>query len=254
MAKKNVLCSHFFNSMETKTILIIGATSGIGYALAEVYLQAGWRVGATGRRLELLEQLRLTQPDRVYIRPHDVTSGNSIAVIEDLVAEMGQVDIIVYNSGIGLANKRMDFEIEKKTIDVNVTGFVEVATWAYRYCRTQGHGQFVGISSVASLRGGRTAPAYNGSKAFMANYMEGLRQKARYYKMPFYVTDIRPGFVDTPMTRQNPGMFWVSTPEKAARQIMAAINRKSRVAYITHRWALAALVFRLLPRAIYERF
>jgi short-subunit dehydrogenase len=236
-----------------KTILIIGASSGIGHALAEAYLQAGWRVGVTGRRRELLEQLRQTQPDRVHIRQHDVTAGNSIDVLEDLLAEIGPADVIVYNSGIGLANKNMDFEIEKRTIDVNVTGFVEVATWTYRYFRTQGGGQFVGISSVASLRGGRTAPAYHASKAFMANYMEGLRQKARYHKMPFYVTDIRPGYVATPMTEHNPRMFWVAKPEKAAKQIMAAISRRARVAYITKRWALVALGFRLVPRGLYER-
>jgi len=236
-----------------KTILIIGATSGIGYALAEVYLQAGWRVGATGRRLELLEQLRAVQPDRVHIRQHDVTAGNSLHVLEDLLAETGPAEVIVYNSGLGLANKNMDFATEKRIIDVNVTGFVEVATWAYRYFRALGGGQFVGISSVASIRGGRTAPAYHASKAFMVNYMEGLRQKARYHKMPLSVTDIRPGYVATPMTEQNPRMFWVAKPEKAARQIMAAIDRRVRVAYVTRRWALAALGLRLVPGWLYER-
>ena len=236
-----------------KTILIIGATSGIGYYLAEACIRAGWRVGATGRRLELLEQLRLLQPDRLHIRQHDVTAPNSLAVIEDLLAEMGPADVVVYNSGVGLANKHLDFAIDKKTIDVNVTGFVEVATWAYQYFRTLGGGQFVGVSSVAALRGGRAAPAYHASKAFMANYMEGMRQKARRHRMPLAVTDIRPGFVHTPMTEQNAQMFWVSTPEKAARQILSAINRRVRVAYITRRWALVALLFRLAPRALYER-
>ena len=236
-----------------KTILLIGATSGIGYALAEAYLRAGWRVAATGRRYELLEQLQRLQPDLVHIRQHDVTAANSLAVLEDLLAESGPADVVVYNSGVGLANKKLDFDIDKKTIDVNVTGFVEVATWAYQYFRERGGGQFVGVSSVASLRGGRAAPAYNASKAFISNYMEGMRQKVRHHRMPLFVTDIRPGFVHTPMTEQNTRMFWVATPEKAARQIMAAIQRRARVAYITKRWALVALAFRLVPRALYER-
>ncbi len=236
-----------------KTILIIGATSGIGYSLAEVYLQAGWRVAATGRRHELLLQLQQIQPDRVHIRQHDVTAPNSLAVIEDLLAESGPADVVVYNAGVGLANKKLDFDIDKKTIDVNVVGFVQVATWAYQYFRERGGGQLVGVSSVASLRGGRAAPAYHASKAFISNYMEGLRQKARHHRMPFYVTDIRPGYVDTPMTETNKQMFWVAPPDKAARQMMAAIQRKARVAYITKRWALVALAFRLVPRAWYER-
>ncbi|MCY7328230.1 MAG: SDR family NAD(P)-dependent oxidoreductase [Saprospiraceae bacterium] len=236
-----------------KTILIIGATSGIGYALAEAYLQAGWRVAATGRRYELLQQLQRLQPDRVHIRQHDVTAANSLALLEELLAESGPADVVVYNSGVGLANKKLDFDIDKKTIDVNVVGFVEVATWAYQYFRERSGGQFVGVSSIASLRGGRAAPAYHASKAFISNYMEGMRQKARHHRMPFYVTDIRPGYVHTPMTEKNAGMYWVAPSDKAARQIMAAIERKARVAYITKRWALVALAFRLIPRGWHER-
>ena len=235
-------------------IIIIGATSGIGYALAEAYLQAGWKVGATGRRLEALEPLRASAPDRAFVRRHDTTAPDSIATLESLVAEMGGADVVVYNSGVGIYNKNIDWEPEQTTIAVNVTGFTEVATWAYRYFRQRGGGQFVGVSSVASLRGGRTAPAYNASKAFISNYMEGLRQKARHHKLPFYVTDIRPGFVDTPMTQQNKNMFWVATPQRAAQQIMSAISRKARVAYITRRWVLYAWLCHLAPRWLYERW
>lgn len=235
-------------------IIIIGATSGIGYALAEAYLQAGWKVGATGRRLEALEPLRASTPDRAFVRRHDTTAPDSIATLESLVADMGGADVVVYNSGVGIYNKNIDWEPEQTTIAVNVTGFTEVATWAYRYFRQRGGGQFVGVSSVASLRGGRTAPAYNASKAFISNYMEGLRQKARHHKLPFYVTDIRPGFVDTPMTKQNRNMFWVATPQRAAQQIMSAISRKARVAYITHRWVLYAWLCHLAPRWLYERW
>lgn len=234
-------------------ILIIGATSGIGYSLAQAYAQAGWQVGATGRRLEQLEQLQATEPNRIHIRVHDVTAPNSIATIEDLVNEMGGVDVVVYNSGVGIYNKNMDWDTERTTIAVNVSGFTEVATWAYRYFRQRGSGHLVGVSSVASIRGGRTAPAYNASKAFMSNYMEGLRQKAAHHRFSFHVTDIRPGFVETPMTSQNKNMYWVAKPERAAKQIMSAIGRKARVAYITRRWALVAMVLSWIPRGMYER-
>lgn len=240
--------------MDTKKILIVGATSGIGHALALAYANAGWRVGATGRRLEQLEQLQAAAPGSIFVRRHDATSSDSIAVLEGLVQEMGGVDVIVYNSGIGIYNKKIDWEPERDTIAVNVSGFTEVATWAYRLFRAKGGGQFVGISSIASERGGGTAPAYHASKAFMSNYMEGLRQKAWHDKKQVVITDIRPGYVDTPMTTQNKGMFWVATSEKAATQIMTAIRQKKRVAYITRRWALAAWAFRMAPRWLYERF
>ncbi len=233
-------------------IIIIGATSGIGYALAEAYLQAGWKVGATGRRLEALTPLQASAPDRAFIRRHDTTAPDSIATLESLVAEMGGADVVVYNSGVGIYNKDMDWEPEQTTIAVNVTGFTEVATWAYRYFRQRGSGHLVGVSSIASLRGGRTAPAYHASKAFISNYMDGLRQKAWHHKLPFYVTDIRPGFVHTPMTEQNKNMFWVATPQRAAQQIMSAIARKAEVAYITRRWTLVAWLFRLAPQWLYK--
>lgn len=235
-------------------IIIIGATSGIGYALAEAYLQAGWKVGATGRRLEALEPLCASAPDRAFIRRHDTTAPDSIATLESLAADMGGADVVVYNSGVGIYNKNMDWEPEQTTIAVNVTGFTEVATWAYRYFRQRGGGHLVGVSSVASIRGGRVAPAYNASKAFISNYMEGLRQKAQHHKFPVFVTDIRPGFVDTPMTQQNKNMFWVATPQRAAQQIMSAISRKARVAYITRRWVLYAWLCHLAPRWLYERW
>lgn len=235
------------------TILIIGATSGIGYALAEAYIQAGWTVGLTGRRVNLLEPLRALAPDRVQTRRHDVTAADSIRVVAELVDDLGGVQVLVYNSGIGIYNKQLDWPPERDTIAVNVTGFAEVCGWAYRYFEQQGGGHLVAVSSIAALRGNRTAPAYNASKAFMANYLEGLRERAIHQHLPLFVTDIRPGFVETPMTRQNPRMFWVASPARAARQIQAAIARKAKVAYITRRWALAAAFIYLAPDALYRR-
>jgi short-subunit dehydrogenase len=237
------------------SILIIGASSGIGYALALAYARAGWKVGATSRRLAQLEQLRQEAPaGQLLIRQHDVTAPDQMAVVEALAAELGGIAVLVYNAGIGIFNKKMDWAPERDTIAVNVAGFAETATWAYRHFRAQGGGTFVGISSVAALRGGGTAPAYSASKAFMSSYMEGLRQKAWHdKKQPIHIVDIRPGYVDTPMTAQNKGMFWVAGPDKAARQIMAAIGRRQRVAYITRRWSLVALAFRLAPRWLWER-
>lgn len=240
--------------MSEKKILIIGATSGIGAALVAACSRAGWTVGATGRRLEQLETMKAADPDRIFIRRHDVTAPDSLAVLESLVTEMNGADVVVYSSGIGIYNKNLDWEPERDTIAVNVTGFTEIATWAFRYFLEKGAGHFVGISSVASERGNGKAPAYNASKAFMSNYMEGLRQKAFHSKKEIFITDIRPGFVDTPMTQQNKGMFWVAKVDVAARQIMTAIARKKRVAYITSRWGLAAWLIRRVPRGMYEKF
>lgn len=122
-----------------------------------------------------------------------------------------------------------------------------------RTFKAQGHGHLVNISSIASLRGGGIAPSYNASKAFQAIYFEGLRINADMARLPIHVTDIRPGFVDTDMTKGQ-RMFWLASPEKAARQIFQAITRKKRVAFITARWSLIAWLMKVMPYGIYRKF
>ncbi|HAE39398.1 MAG TPA: oxidoreductase, partial [Candidatus Riflebacteria bacterium] len=131
-------------------------------------------------------------------------------------------------------------------------GFAAMATAAMKLFIDQGYGHLVGISSIGALRGNRDSPAYNASKAFVSNYLEGLRVKAVRSGLPIYITDILPGFVDTAMA-QGPGLFWVAMPEKAAAQILVAIDKKKRRAYITRRWRLIAWLMQVMPDFLYER-
>ncbi|MBK8557139.1 MAG: SDR family NAD(P)-dependent oxidoreductase [Lewinellaceae bacterium] len=183
-------------------MLIIGATSVIGEHLALQYAAAGHKVGATGRRLELLEKLQAAYPEHIHILQHDVTSPSQMVDMAAFVEQLGGVDVMVYNSGVGHFNKNIDWAPEENTIAINVSGFTETATWAYRYFRERGGGQFVGMSSMASIiLGSPTAPAYAASKAFISSYMASLRAKAKYDKLLIYITDVRPGFVDTACSR-----------------------------------------------------
>jgi short-subunit dehydrogenase len=136
-------------------------------------------------------------------------------------------------------------------IEVNVMGFVAPADLAMRHLAERGSGHLVGLSSVASLRGGRPdATIYGASKAFVSNYMEALRLGADLSSLDIQVTEVRPGYVDTPMTRGQPGMFWVADVETAARQIHVAIKKRKRIAYITRRWRLVAWLLKALPYPI----
>lgn len=234
--------------------IVVGATSGIGRALAVELARAGYAVGVTGRRVALLEELRQSLSTPVYPCAMDVSRPEeAIAALDALIAAMGGVDLLVISSGVGIPNPELLFASEQATIAVNVTGFVAMATAGYRYFAAQGGGHLVGITSVAALRGSRWNPAYGASKAFDASYLEGLRARAHFERLPLAVTDIRPGFVETAMTADNPRMFWVASPEAAARQIAAAIHRKARVAYITRRWTLIAWLIRHLPDWLLER-
>ncbi len=236
-----------------KKYIIIGATSGIGKELAKIYSSQGCKVGITGRRENLLQELKKENPDLYFVKSFDISIPfENSKHLEALVSELGGVDLIVISSGVGFPNEELDFKIEKDTFNTNIIGVTEIADWAYNYFRKQGSGQIAFITSVAGMRGGRFNPAYSASKAFQINYCEGLRAKAKKSKLPIYVTDIRPGFVDTAMAK-SPNKFWVASPEKAARQIYSALNKKKKIAYITKRWIIFAYIMKLLPKWVFDR-
>ena len=235
---------------ESKAI-IVGATSGIGLALARVLAADGYTLGLTGRRTHLLAEF---EGDRHLIAAMDVSdTAASRRILDDLLQRMGHLDLIVVNAGRGQILDHVDWENERTTIVVNATGFAAQATLAFEFFLKQGYGHLVGISSIAAIRGGGGHPAYNASKAFMSNYLQGLRHVAHREGLPITVTDIKPGYVDTKMA-QGDGLFWVASPEKAARQIYQAIKKRKKHAYVTRRWALVAWLLKWLPdRVLYRQ-
>ena len=237
-----------------KKAIVIGASSGIGYALAERLIQEGYRVAITGRRLDRLEALRLQCPHQIMTRRMDVQDLESLEpACEGLLEELGGLDLLVISAGIGIPNRRLESTKELDGIQTNVQGFTCIADWSMRCFKEQGHGHLVNISSIASLRGNGIAPSYNATKAYQANYLEGLRMHADQTGLPIHVTDIRPGFVDTDMTKGQQ-MFWVASPGKAAAQIYKAILRKQHIAYVTRRWALIAWLMKWMPYRIFRKF
>jgi len=156
------------------------------------------------------------------------------------------------SSGTGEINPLLEQDIERYTNEVNVAGFTAVADWAFNFFEHHASGHFAAITSIGGIRGSRQAPAYFASKAYQINYLEGLTQKAKKTKLPIYITDVRPGFVDTAMAAGE-NIFWMATVEKAAKQIFNAIKRKKNVVYVTKRWRPIAFIFRLLPGFLYKR-
>lgn len=232
--------------------IIIGASSGIGKALALLVAEKGFTIGITGRRSAELKAIKQMSPDQFILRCFDCTSADNAHELETLTMELGGLDLLIISAGTGDLNDVLNPVIEKRTNQLNVLAFTEIAGWAYNYFQTQGKGHLVAITSIGGLRGSKMAPAYNASKAYQLNYMEGLRQKAHSEGNKVTITDIRPGFVDTDMAK-GPGQFWVASPEKAARQIYRHIRNKRKVAYVTHRWRFFALLMKWMPRALYKR-
>ena len=235
-----------------KKAIIIGATSGIGRELAKVLSADGYILGITGRRLHLLEQLKNELPNQSYIRSMDVSKESAVGDLQKLIDEMQGVDLVVISAATGSIDMELPWEKEKITIDTNVLGFTAAANVSFHHFRQQGSGHLVGISSIAGIRGGGGAPAYSASKAFVSNYLQGLRYIAEKRKLNIAVTDIQPGFVDTAMA-QGDHVFWSASPQKAAAQIYKAIRKKKKHAYVTKRWRLIAWALKVMPDGFYNK-
>jgi short-subunit dehydrogenase len=236
-----------------KKIIIIGATSGIGREMALIYLRDGHQVGITGRRQQLLLELKSKFPEQVFMESFDVREANATFYLDKLCHAMNGFDLLIYNAGVGYPSIELNTETERETTLVNVNGFVAIADYAFNFFREQGYGQLAVISSIACITGSSWAPAYSASKAFISNYAEGLNMKAYAQHSNILVTDIRPGFINT---KEADGYkrFWAATPVKAAIQIVHAIEKKKRVAYVTKRWWMIAILLKVLPYWLYKRF
>lgn len=234
-----------------KRVIIIGATSGIGRGLAELFAKEDHIVGLIGRREKLLMNISLQHPDTYFYKVCDITKANeTILQLEILTKEIGGMDILIICSGVGELNPTLNFELEQPTILTNVLGFTSIADWGFKYFESQEQGQLVAITSIGGIRGSGEAPAYNASKAYQINYMEGLRQKAAKLSFHIHITDIRPGFVDTAMAKGE-GLFWITPLPKAVNQIYKSILKKKKIVFVSKRWRYIALLLKILPTSIY---
>ena len=234
-------------------IVIIGATSGIGKALFEKYARGDNRIGIVGRRANLLDELCQKYPSKTITTKADITNLEEIEqAINALHKELEYIDLAIVCSGIGDINATLEYNVERLTIDTNITGWTFVIDRLYNIFVQQGHGHLVAITSAGGLRGEPIAPAYSASKAYQINYMEALRKKAYKSGSQIYVTDIRPGLVNTAMAKGE-GLFWVMPVEKVANQIITAIHKNKYKAYVTKRWHILAIINKNLPFALYKR-
>lgn len=227
--------------------IIVGATSGIGEALAGLLSHAGYSLGLTGRRQERLLEMQSRLPNKTLIQKMDVRDHDqAIAQLRQLIQNLGGLDLLILSAGI--SHRMASWEQEQEILRTNVIGFAALARAGYAYFLQAGAGQLVGISSISALRGRGENVAYAASKAFTSNYLQGLRQKAARRGVNLIVTEILAGWVDTPLIRGSQGKrFWVAPVELAARQIMQSIRKKKSRAYITRRWRLIAWFLRLIP-------
>jgi len=233
--------------------IIIGATSGIGRELAKLLSNSGYIIGATGRRKYLLSTLKKEVKTDIIVRYMDISKTNeAVIILDQLINELDGLDLLIINAGLNEMNPNLELDVELNIISVNVVGFTTIATYAINYFIKQKKGHLVGISSIAALRGSDKAPAYPASKAYLSNYLQGLRKKVMKLDMPITVTDIKPGYIKTSMS-EGKKSFWMTTVENACSQIVKSILKKQSYAYITKKWRIIAWIMRYTPDWIYNR-
>lgn len=230
------------------TAIVVGASSGIGKAIAEQLATAGWKVGLTSRKLENLAETCARFGDQAFAKAIDLDDPEAArAGLGALADQLGGVDLWVLNAGTGILNRDFAWEPERQTIATNVMGFAAMTDVAVHHCIARGEGRIVGISSVAKKRGHPFTASYSGSKAFVSLYLDGVRQYLRRKAPRVSLTEVAPGYIDTPL-QQFDEAFWVVDADTAARQIIAAALARRKHAYVPRRWALIAALLSLAPR------
>ena len=236
-----------------KKVIIIGATSGIGREVALIYIAQGWKVGVAGRREAELESLRAKYPEQVYAQALDVTHEDAPEKLQALIEQVGGMDVFLLSSGIGKQNPTLETGLELTTAATNVEGFIRMTNAAYHYFEQQGHGHLAVISSIAGTKGLGAAPAYSATKGFQNIYMDALDQLARMKKLNIRFTDIRPGFVATPLLNNQKNYPMLMEAPIVALDIVSAIEKKKRVAIIDWKFRLLVGFWRLIPKWIWSR-
>ena len=242
-----------------KHALVIGASSGIGAALAHRLAVGGTRVALVARRRDELEELTAlinttAGEDRAISRLHDVRHTDEAAeLFQNIVRDLGGLDLVVYAAGVMHPVAFDEFNVGKdlETIDVNLRGALAWLDPAAERFSRLGAGTIIGIGSVAGDRGRSGNPAYCTAKAGLHTYLEAIRN--RVARDGVKVVTIKPGFVDTAMTRGLDGLFWLISADRAAEIILSKARRGAVVAYVPARWRWVMLVIRSIPSFIFRR-
>ncbi len=238
--------------------IIVGASSGIGAALARRLSGEGYALALLARREAHLQSLCAEinaggVGEAIYFI-HDVLATADVPALFQRVCEaLGGLDVFVYNAGTQYPNDATVFSYEKdlRVFRVNLLG---AAAWvnlvAERFQRA-GAGHIVGIGSVAGDRGRRGMPAYTASKSGLETYLEGWRNRVARYGVT--VTTIKPGQVQTALLKNADRERTPISVEAAAESIWKAISRRQATAYVPARWAIVGLVLRHMPGFIFRR-
>ena len=236
-------------------VVISGASSGLGLALARHYLQQGAQVAACARRADLLQILSEQYPGQVYCYPLDVRDAAALqAAAQDFISRAGVPDIVIANAGVSrgtVTDYAEDIDAFQQVMDINVLGVVKTFQPFMSAMRKAGNGTLVGVASVAGFRGIPGSEAYSASKAALISYLESLR--VELHGSGVSVVTLCPGYIETPMTEINPyAMPFILPADEAARRMARVITARKSFAVVPWQMGLVGSVMKLLPNWLYD--
>ena len=240
-------------------VFITGASSGIGRALAARYLGAGWRLALVARRVEELHAWASAQEgggQRIAVHGVDVTDVEAVVAAGRRCLEMqGIPDVVIANAGVSLGVDTAEFadlQVTRRTFDTNVLGLAATFQPFIRPMCDRRRGTLVGVASVAGIRGLPGHAAYCASKAAAISYCESVRGECRPHGVK--VVTIVPGYVDTPLTRQNRyRMPFLMRPEDFAERAFRVIAAGHTRRVIPWQMGIVARLLGALPDGLFDR-
>ena len=244
--------------MKFERALVIGASSGIGEAIARQLHREGAQVAIVARRAAELEriagELNAARDGTAHAFPHDVrTFAEAPTVLARAVAALGGLDLVVYASAIirPIREHEYDFEKERETVEVNLLGAMAWLNPVVARFEAERRGTVLGISSIAGDRVRRRHVAYATSKTALTGYLEGLRNRSARYGVR--IVTAKPGYVDTRLTRGMKGLFWVVSAEEAAARCLALARSGAAEGYVPRRWWILTRIVKAIPSTIFTR-
>ena len=246
-----------------KTILITGASSGLGEGMARLFAKLGYNLAICARRAERLESLQAElmaqYPDiRIEYRVLDVSDYDSIfAVFDAFAADFGHIDRVVVNAGIGDSRRigKGRFDTNRRTVEINFISALAQCEAAMAIFRAQNSGHLVVISSMSAMRGlPKHLTAYGASKAGLAHLAEGIRADMLLTKLPIQVSTIYPGYIRTEInTNAKPLPFEVDA-DTGTKAIVAAIEAGVEEACVPSLpWSIVGQAMKHLPLQIVNK-
>ncbi len=241
-----------------RTALLVGASSGVGAALARRLAREGYALGLVARRIDrlqaLCDEITTTYYVRAFAYQHDVVNMSEVpALLERAISDLGDLDLFIYCAGVMFPNDPAIYDADQDQfiLQVNLIG---AAAWinpvAQRFQQERA-GHIVGIGSIAGDRGRRGMPAYTASKAGLHTYLEGMRN--RLWRADVTVTTIKLGQVETDMLKNADRKRRPISADRAAELIWQAIERRKQTVYVPSWWRMVGFSIQHLPSFVFRR-